>query len=116
MLVSPEKHDDNLWKSFRNIDGVSVAPVGDLNAWSILRPRAILMTTAAIDAFRATVTSRRPAAGGAKKATKRSASRRKEAAPAAKPKRVAKTSAAKARGKAGPSGGSSARTKTKKEA
>jgi large subunit ribosomal protein L4 len=116
VLVSPEKHDDNLWKSFRNIDGVSVAPVGDLNAWSILRPRAILMTTAAIDAFRATVTSRRPAAGGAKKATKRSASRRKEAAPAAKPKRVAKTSAAKARGKAGPSGGSSARTKTKKEA
>jgi large subunit ribosomal protein L4 len=58
VLVSPEKHDDNLWKSARNIEGVSVAPVGELNAYSILRPRKILMTTAAIDAFRATVAER----------------------------------------------------------
>jgi len=58
VLVTPEKHDDNLWKSARNIAGVSVSPVGELNAYSILRPRKILMTTAAIDAFRATVSSR----------------------------------------------------------
>ncbi|NDC52767.1 MAG: 50S ribosomal protein L4 [Planctomycetia bacterium] len=83
VLVSPEKHDDNLWKSFRNIEGVSVAPVGDLNAWSILRPRAIVMTTAAIDAFRATAKSRARPAAGAKKAVKRSAARRR-AAPAAR--------------------------------
>jgi large subunit ribosomal protein L4 len=55
VLVAPAKHDDMLWKSARNIDGVSVAPVGDLNAWSLLQPRAVLMTTAAIDAFRASV-------------------------------------------------------------
>ena len=55
VLVAPDKHDDNLWKSARNIEGVSVSPVGDLNAWTILRPRAIVMTTAAIDAFRAAV-------------------------------------------------------------
>ena len=53
VLVAPEKHSDMLWKSARNIDGVSVAPVGDLNAWSILQPRVVLMTTGAIDAFRA---------------------------------------------------------------
>ncbi len=55
VLVAPEKHDDNLWKSARNIEGVTVSPVGDLNAWAILRPRRIVMTTAAIDAFRASV-------------------------------------------------------------
>ncbi|NQW47945.1 MAG: 50S ribosomal protein L4 [Planctomycetes bacterium] len=55
VLVSPEKHNEMLWKSARNIEGVSVAPVADLNAWTILQPRALLMTTAAIDAFRATV-------------------------------------------------------------
>ena len=55
VLVSPEKHNEMLWKSARNIEGVSVAPVADLNAWTILRPRALLMTTAAIDSFRATV-------------------------------------------------------------
>ena len=55
VLVSPEKHNEMLWKSARNIEGVSVAPVADLNAWTILQPRALLMTTAAIDSFRATV-------------------------------------------------------------
>jgi len=89
VLLAPEKHDDNVWKSFRNIDGVSVAPVGELNAWSILRPRAIVMTTAAIDAFRATVKSRVKPAGAAKKGVKRSAARRKEE-PAAAAKSKAK--------------------------
>ena len=100
VLVSPEKHDDNLWKSFRNIEGVSVAPVADLNAWSILRPRAIVMTTAAIDAFRATVKTRvKPAAAG-KKGVKRSAARRKEA-PVAKPraKPAARASSSTKKGK-----------------
>ena len=55
VLVSLEKHNEMLWKSARNIEGVSVAPVADLNAWTILQPRALLMTTAAIDSFRATV-------------------------------------------------------------
>jgi large subunit ribosomal protein L4 len=75
VLVSPEKHDANFWKSARNIDGVSVSPVAELNAWAILRPRSIVMTTAAIDAFRsaakATVS---PAA--AKKSAKPAAARR----------------------------------------
>ena len=92
VLLAPEKHDDNVWKSFRNIDGVSVAPVGELNAWSILRPRAIVMTTAAIDAFRATVKSRVKPAAAPKKGVKRSAARRKE-----EPAAVAKSKAKPAR-------------------
>jgi large subunit ribosomal protein L4 len=92
VLVSPEKHSDVLWKSARNIDGVSVAPVGDLNAWSLLEPRAVVMTTAAIDAFRATV----KAAAGTGKAGARTA---KKAAKTAV-KKVEKTAARPARSRA----------------
>lgn len=81
VLVAPEKHDANFWKSARNISGVSVAPVAELNAWAILAPRSILMTRAAIDAFRAAAkpsAERKPAAG------RRAASKPKAAAPKAK--------------------------------
>jgi len=99
VLVAPAKHDDMLWKSARNIDGVSVSPVGDLNAWSLLQPRAVLMTTAAIDAFRATVAKvadeKKAAAGKAVGATKKPSARRgaaKAEKPAAsKPAAVRKT-------------------------
>ena len=57
VLVAPEQHDAVFWKSARNIAGVSVTPVADLNAWALLSPRAVVMTTAAIDAFRAAVKS-----------------------------------------------------------
>lgn len=73
VLVSPERHDASFWKSARNIAGVSVKPVADLNAWAILEPRAILMTTAAIDAFRAAA---RTGDGPVATARPRSASRR----------------------------------------
>lgn len=87
VLVAPEKHDANLWKSARNIAGVSVAPVAELNAWAILRPRSIVMTTAAIDAFRATAkAAAKPAAAkksakpaAARKATKKAVKAGKEA-------------------------------------
>ena len=99
VLVAPAKHDDMLWKSARNIDGVSVSPVGDLNAWSLLQPRAVLMTTAAIDAFRASVAKvadeKKAAAGKAAGATKKPSARRgaaKAEKPAAsKPAAVRKT-------------------------
>jgi large subunit ribosomal protein L4 len=86
VLVAPEKHDANLWKSARNIAGVSVAPVAELNAWSILRPRSIVMTTAAIDAFRATAKAAAKPAGAkksakpaARKSTKKAVKAGKEA-------------------------------------
>jgi large subunit ribosomal protein L4 len=76
VLFAPEKHDANFWKSARNIDGVSVSPVAELNAWTILRPRSILMTTAAIDAFRAlAVAAKAPADGAKKKAAKKPVAR-----------------------------------------
>lgn len=76
VLLAPEKHDAAVWKSARNIEGVSVAPVAELNAWAILRPRSIVMTKAAIDAFRASAVAaaKAPAAAG-KKAAKKPAAR-----------------------------------------
>jgi len=88
VLVAPEKHDPNVWKSARNIAGVSVSPVAELNAWSILRPRSIVMTRAALDAFRASA----KAAGVAAKPAKRSAARPK---PAGRASKTAARSAAK---------------------
>jgi large subunit ribosomal protein L4 len=79
VLVAPEKHDADFWKSARNIDGVSVSPVGELNAWSILRPRSIVMTKAALDAFRE---SAKAAAPVARKPARRSAARPAKAKPA----------------------------------
>jgi len=96
VLVSPEKHSDMLWKSARNIDGVSVAPVGDLNAWSLLEPRAVVMTTAAIDAFRATV----KAAAGTGKAGARTAKKAAKTAVKKVEKKVEKTAARPARSRA----------------
>ncbi len=81
VLVAPEKHDANFWKSARNIEGVSVAPVAELNAWSILRPRAIVMTRAALDAFRE---SAKAVSSSVTKAPRRSAARSRPAGRAAK--------------------------------
>jgi large subunit ribosomal protein L4 len=52
LLVAVAAHDPNVHKSVRNLSDVSVLPVGDLNALEVLRPRAVLMTRAALDAFR----------------------------------------------------------------
>jgi large subunit ribosomal protein L4 len=81
VLVSAEKHDGNLWKSARNIAGVSVSPVAELNALSILQPRAIVMTTAAIDAFREEVKRRQTEGrtGSARKQGGRAAARGRSA-------------------------------------
>jgi large subunit ribosomal protein L4 len=52
LLVAVEQYDRNVLKSIRNIAGVSVLPVSDLNALEVLRPKRLLMTKAAMDAFR----------------------------------------------------------------
>ena len=41
----------NVYKSIRNMTGVTVLPVAELNALSVLTPQRLLMTTAALDAF-----------------------------------------------------------------
>jgi len=55
LLVAVEAHDPNLFRSVRNIADVSVLPVGELNALEVLRPQRMLMTKAALDAFRGKV-------------------------------------------------------------
>ena len=52
VLVAIPGYDINVYKSIRNMADVSVLPVSDLNALNVLRPKRLLMTTAALDSFR----------------------------------------------------------------
>lgn len=52
LLVATAAYDANVYKSARNIDRVSIAPVGELNALTVLTPRKVLVTKAALDAIR----------------------------------------------------------------
>ncbi|MBL9164022.1 MAG: 50S ribosomal protein L4 [Planctomycetaceae bacterium] len=52
VLVATSGYDVNVYKSGRNIDRVNVAPASDLNAHSVLTAKRVLMTTAALDAFK----------------------------------------------------------------
>ncbi len=55
LLVAVSEHDVNVYRSIRNLANVSVVPVAELNALNVLRPRRLLMTTSALDAFRGKV-------------------------------------------------------------
>ena len=49
LLITTAARDVNVHRSARNISRVEVAPVGDLNAWCVLRPSRVLITRAAMD-------------------------------------------------------------------
>ena len=49
VLVATAAHDANVYKSVRNIDGVSMSPVAELNALTVLKPRRLLFTKAALE-------------------------------------------------------------------
>jgi large subunit ribosomal protein L4 len=49
LLVATAAHDANLYKSVRNIAGVSLSPVTELNALTVLRPQRLLFTKAALE-------------------------------------------------------------------
>ena len=51
-LVATAALDRNVYKSARNIPRVSVLPVSDLNAYSVLSPRHVLATKDALDAIK----------------------------------------------------------------
>jgi large subunit ribosomal protein L4 len=51
VLVATEKYDVNVYRSARNIEGVSVAPANELNALNVLSSRRLLVTKAALDAL-----------------------------------------------------------------
>jgi large subunit ribosomal protein L4 len=48
-LVTTADHDPNVYKSTRNIDQVEISPVSGLNALSVLQPKRMLVTKAAMD-------------------------------------------------------------------
>lgn len=52
VLVATADHDVNVYKSARNIEQVSVSPAADLNAYTVLAARRLLITRAALDAIR----------------------------------------------------------------
>jgi len=60
LLVAVADYDVNVYKSIRNLADVSVLPVRELNALEVLRPRRLLMTKAALDAFREKVVAEKP--------------------------------------------------------
>jgi large subunit ribosomal protein L4 len=57
-LVTTAALDANVYKSARNIDKVTVSPVSDLNALTVLQPRKMLVTRAALDAIKNRATSK----------------------------------------------------------
>jgi len=50
-LVATAGYDVNVYKSARNIDKVTVSPVAELNALTVLKPRRMLVTKEALDAI-----------------------------------------------------------------
>ena len=58
VLVAVESYNVELYKSFRNIEGVRILPVAEINAYEVLRPKRVLMTKAALEQFVASVPAR----------------------------------------------------------
>jgi large subunit ribosomal protein L4 len=51
-LVGTAGLDTNVYRSARNIDGVEVSPTSQFNAYSVLRPKRLLLTKAALEELR----------------------------------------------------------------
>lgn len=48
LLIAVEEYDVNTYKSARNIEGVKILPVAEINAYEILRKKQVLITKTAI--------------------------------------------------------------------
>jgi large subunit ribosomal protein L4 len=100
LLVATADHNINVYKSARNIDRVSITPISGLNAWNVLTPRRVLITRAALDAFRSKSRSKADSTDGAD---------------SAKPAKAAKPKATRAKAAPATAGAAKARpAKTKK--
>ncbi|MDR0870547.1 MAG: 50S ribosomal protein L4 [Planctomycetaceae bacterium] len=51
VLVAVESYNAPLYKSFRNIEGVRILPVNEINAYEVLKPQQVLFTKAALQSF-----------------------------------------------------------------
>lgn len=56
-LVATEAHAPNIYMSGRNIPGLTISPVADLNALAIMRPRKVLLTRAAVELIKSKLES-----------------------------------------------------------
>jgi large subunit ribosomal protein L4 len=64
-LLTTARHDPVVYKSARNIRGLEVLPAAQLNAYSVLRPKRLVLTKAALEELRkAGKKEEAPAAGG----------------------------------------------------
>jgi len=51
LLVTTASYDTNVYRSARNLPGVLISPAGEINAYSVLRSKRVLVTKAALDAL-----------------------------------------------------------------
>jgi large subunit ribosomal protein L4 len=51
LLVATQGYDQNVYRSARNIKGVTVSPASEINALSVLSSRRLLITKSALDAL-----------------------------------------------------------------
>lgn len=51
LVVVPEQ-DENVWKSARNVEGVSLARAADVNAYDLLKNRTVIFTERALELVR----------------------------------------------------------------
>jgi large subunit ribosomal protein L4 len=61
LLITTETPDVNVYKSGRNIEKVTVSPASDLNAFTILSSRRLLVTKGALDALKSKVPANKKA-------------------------------------------------------
>ncbi len=61
-LVATAEHAPNVYMSGRNIPGLTVSPVSDLNALILMRPKRVLLTKGAVDAIKSNLESKTTAA------------------------------------------------------
>ena len=59
VLFTTTGYDVNVYKSGRNIPNVTVLPVSDINALEVLLPKKIVITQAALDAFRGKIAAKK---------------------------------------------------------
>lgn len=87
LLVTTAEHDVNVYRSARNIAGVSVSPASEINALSVLSSRRLLVTKAALDALVESAKAAHGESNGSEKPIKRPTAKR---TPAKRTRRTAK--------------------------
>lgn len=57
-LVATAEHAPNVYMSGRNIPGLTISPVADLNALVVMRPRRVLLTRSAVELIKSKLESK----------------------------------------------------------